>query len=78
MLFEEVYELLVHRNRVSQAMAEEEARVILQRLHELLDDAAEVNALENKLSQDAHTERCYSTPSIIQQTGRRKNPTGER
>ena len=56
MLFEEVYDSLVHRQRVSRAMAEEEGRVILRRLHELLDKAADVNAPEETLSQDAQPE----------------------
>ena len=57
MLFEEVYESLVHRQRVSSAIAEEEGRVILRRLHELLDETTDVKAPEETLSQEAQAEQ---------------------
>jgi|GraSoiStandDraft_5_1057265.scaffolds.fasta_scaffold936296_2 hypothetical protein len=56
MLFEEVYESLVHRHRISRATAEEQGRVILRRVHDLLDETTDVNAPAETPSENAHAE----------------------
>ena len=57
MLFEEVYESLLHRHRDCQPTAEEHGRLILRRVHELLKKTADVDALEETPSEVAHTEQ---------------------